>query len=140
MKKSLKIFISVSALATLLLPLLILAQEAAPTKCVIRRDTKITGCPGVGSEAVYDRQYGKVRGAVCCLMSTIYYFTDWAFAILLALAVVFGIFGGFQIVTAAGSVEQVEKGKGYVKYALIGVVVALAAKAIPAIVKTVMGI
>lgn len=140
MKKISKKLISIAITASLLLPAIILAQEAAPSQCTIRRATGITDCPGVGAVSIYDQVYGTVRGAVCCLMSTIYYVTDWAFVILIAISVITAIFGGFKFVTAAGSPEEAEKGRNYIKYALIGVLIALAAKAVPPLVKVIMGI
>jgi hypothetical protein len=44
------------------------------------------------------------------------------------------VIGAFNIITAGGSPEKVTAGRNYILYALIGMVVAFFAKAIPAIV------
>lgn len=130
-----------ASLLLLILPAMIFAQiEGAKDRCVIRKDTGITGCPGVGAESLFDQPYGKVNGAICCMVSTIYYVTDWIFFILLLIAVIMGLFGAYNIITAGGSSEKVTTGRNYVMFALIGVAVALLSKAIPAIAKTILGV
>ena len=79
------------------------------------------------------------RWGTICLFNTIYGVTDLLFAILFALAILFFVYGGITMVMAAGDTEKFGKGKNYIMYALIGIVVALLAKAFPSIIKTVMG-
>jgi len=129
------------SLVFLLLPVMILAQiEGVRDRCVIRKDTGIPDCPGVGSESIFDQTYGNVNGAICCLVSTISYVTDWIFFGLLFIAVIMGLFGAYNIITAGGNTDKVTTGRNYVMYALIGVAVALLSKAIPAIAKTILGV
>jgi len=56
--------------------------------------------------------------------------TEWLFGILLAVAVIFLIYGGFIFVTAAGNEEQLTKARSIIRYAVIGLVVALLARGI----------
>lgn len=48
---------------------------------------------------------------------------NWALGIAFGVAVIFLIVGGFRYVTAGGNEESVEKGKGSVINALIGIVI-----------------
>jgi len=48
---------------------------------------------------------------------------NWMLGIAFAVAVLFLIIGGFFYITAAGNEEQVEKGKGTVLNAIIGIVI-----------------
>ncbi len=52
------------------------------------------------------------------------------FWILLAVSIVFIVYAGVLFVTAAGNAEQVEKARGIILYAIIGIVVAIIAYAI----------
>lgn len=139
MKKILSTLFLLS-LSIILLTSVVLAQEQLPTACTIRRNTGIAGCPGVGAISTYDTDYAGVRGAMCCAVSAIYYTTDWIFLILLLVAVIVGVLGGLTIVTAAGDAAKVTTGRNYIMYAIVGVAVALLARAIPGIAKAVMGV
>jgi len=77
---------------------------------------------------------------MCCLLNTIYSVTNWIFVILVGVVTIFVILGAFTIVTAAGSPEKLKSGKDYILYAAIGLLVAFLAKAIPGIVKIIVGI
>lgn len=56
--------------------------------------------------------------------------TNWLFGILLAAAVIFLIYGGFLFVTASGNEEQLVKARSIIRYAVVGLVVALLAQGI----------
>ena len=79
------------------------------------------------------------KWGMICLLNTLYGISDWVFVILLSLAVLFVTMGAFQMVTASGNPEKVTSGRQYVLYAAIGLAVALLARAIPAIVRTISG-
>jgi hypothetical protein len=140
MKKILAILVLLSAVLVMVAPAAVVAQEELPKSCTIKRDTGIDGCPLVGETSTYDTKYKTVTGAICCLMSSIYYVTDWVFTILVIMSVFIGIMGGFTMVTAGGNPENVTKGRNYMMYAVIGVGIAFIAKAIPSIAKAMMGI
>jgi len=50
------------------------------------------------------------------------------------------VFGGFYYVTAAGDPERVGKGRQFIIYALIGFIIALLARLIPAVVRFFLGV
>lgn len=95
-------------------------------------------CPGVNNVAIYDTKYGSINGAMCCLMSNIYYITNLVFLVLTALAVIMIIVAGFFMVTAAGKPEQFGKGRQLAIYAIIGILVALLARLVPGLAKFIL--
>ncbi len=140
MKKILSALVLISLAAVLAVPMMISAQEGAPTECNITKDLSgLTGisCPSSGTCPFDSPSYDC---GMCCLMNAIYTVTDWIFVLLIAIVAVMVIAGAFTLVTAAGAPEKVTSGRNYIIYAMIGMVVALLAKAIPAIVKGLMGL
>lgn len=147
MKKVLTALVLVSLLAILAVPMLASAAETIPTtieSCGMRHD--LTGatwtdrgfvCAAKNSDCLFsavDQTCG-----VCCIMDTIYTVTDWIFVFVVTLVVIFILLGAFSILTAAGTPEKVATGRSYIIYACIGMFVALLAKAIPWIVRNVLG-
>jgi len=65
---------------------------------------------------------------------------NWIFVILIIVVALLVALGAFMIVTAGGAPENLEKGRKYILYALIGLVVALLARAIPSIVSALLGV
>ena len=140
MKKILSALVLIGFLTVLLAPVVVSAQVEPPeiTKCTLTHDfsawTKIS-CPASGDcpfdSATYDCP-------MCCLLDTIYTVTDWIFAGVVALVVIFVLIGAFNLLTAAGSPEKVKSGRDFIIYASIGMLVAILAKAIPAIVKAIL--
>jgi hypothetical protein len=130
-----KIVVILALAAVLVLPFLASAQIAAPNTCTLKRDlsTDINSACGQGS-TVSISEYG-----MCCLINTIYSVTDWIFYILMAFVGIMIVIGAFTIITAGGNPDNVTKGRNYILYAVIGMVVAFFARAIPAIVKAVIG-
>ena len=134
--------IAIAVLASvLILPFLAFAQIEAPETCTLRRDLtdisqKIDGTDACCDGCTVDiNTYG-----MCCLVNTVYSVTDWIFYILMAFVGVMIVIGAFTIITAGGNPENVTKGRNYILYAIIGMVVAFFARAIPAIVKAVIGV
>lgn len=157
MKKIIPALVSLSLLAILLAPALATAQEKVPDCCQLSRDLeldavtykegiwvgekncegKITAdCPAAGtvSTSCATKQWG-----LLCLLSSVYVITDWIFTFLMVLVGVMVILGAFNLVTAAGAPDKINKGKDYILYAAIGMIVALLAKAVPALIRSLLG-
>jgi len=77
--------------------------------------------------------------AVACMLNVVYAITDIAFGLLLALGILVGLGGGYYILTAGSDPEKINKGKDFIIYAILGLLVALFAKAIPSIVIRLLG-
>lgn len=134
MRKILSALILLSTLTVMMVPMVALAQ-APPETCAIGRDLTSVDSACFNGAVVDIDDYG-----MCCLLNTIYSVTDWIFVILVAVAALFVILGGVNIVTAGGSPENVEKGRTYIISAAIGLAVALLSKAVPSIVKLIVGV
>lgn len=104
---------------------------AVSTQCT---DTDNNGTIDQTSECYNTDKWGMI-----CLFNTIYRITDWIFYILMTFVGVMVVLGAFYIVTAGGAPDRVGQGKNYILYAVIGMIVAFFAKAIPSIVETVVG-
>lgn len=135
MKKIIPGLILISLLALVVVPMVVNVQAATTTEmvtsCTIRSsDTLVLpGCTSliVGNPALY------ADYAICCIMDRIYMITNWIFMLLMALAVIFVLYGGFLIIAAGGADERVTKGRTYIMWALVGFAVAILAKALPSI-------
>jgi len=138
MKKILASFAFITLLMGLVLPMFVSAQ---PTTCTIRgdADTVIAACPAAGVTVDVDHDYLGTRGAMCCMFGTLLYVVDLIFMIVMFVLVVFILFGGFTLMTASGSAEGVAKGRNYIIMALVGVAVAVMARALPFIIRTIIG-
>ena len=64
---------------------------------------------------------------------------DWLFAILLIVAAIWLIIAGYYFITAHGDPDRVSKARNMVLWALIGVLVAFAARGLVELVKTIAG-
>jgi hypothetical protein len=64
---------------------------------------------------------------------------NWMFTILLIVAAFFIMIAAFNFITAAGDPEKVKTARNFVLYALIGVLVAFAAKGLVKLIGTIVG-
>jgi len=148
MRKILSTIALVSFLALLLIAPAVFAQVTPPgevTGCNLRHDltnfnTHGFNCPMSGSCPFENAAGVTSTCGACCMLDIIYTVTDWIFYLVFAVATVFIILGAFTIVTAGGDPQKVNTGKNYLLYAVIGVIVALAAKGIPAIARAIIGV
>jgi hypothetical protein len=118
---------------------LINAQTAGgpPSQCTMSRNTGIAGCPATGPCA-FDSTTSPC--GICCLMNALYTITDWVFIITIAIVMLFVIVGAFTFVTSAGDPEKTKSGRLYITYAAIGLAIGLLARAVPGIVRMVIGV
>ena len=77
---------------------------------------------------------------MCCIMDAVLTVTDWIFFILVAVVALLVIWGGFTIATAGGAPDKVNTGRNFIMYAMLGFAVALLARAIPSVVKALLGV
>jgi len=132
MKRILPVLVSISLLVAIAASAIV---TAAPETCTLKYDLSGVNAACTNGATVSITDYG-----MCCLLNTIYSVTNWIFVILVGVVTIFVILGAFTIVTAAGSPEKLKSGKDYILYAAIGLLVAFLAKAIPGIVKIIVGI
>ena len=130
-----------SFLAIAMVPMIALAQS---DQCLITHDglTSIdplcaknnTVCDPAGTCANKTNSWG-----MCCVLNALYTATDWIFIVLIILVGLLIIYGGITIATAGGSPEKATQGRTVILYALIGLAVALLSKALPSVVKAMLG-
>ena len=147
MKKLLTALVLISFLGLVVAPVMTLAAEPPGeiTKCTMRHD--LTGpdwtavgfrCPAANVDCEFTNTLGYTCGS-CCILDTIYTVTDWIFIIVISFAAIMVIMGAFKIITAGGNAENVNTGRNYIIFAIAGLIVALLAKAIPAIARNILG-
>lgn len=124
--------------ATLLVPVVALGgtMTGPPDFCLMTHTIPNTTCPASGQCNFTDTN---IPCGMCCLLNTVYTVTDWIFVALVSIAVFFVIMGAFKILTAKDSAEEVGKGRTYIMYAALGLLVAFLAKAVPQIVRVAAG-
>jgi len=131
------------AIIGLIVPVMIAAQTA-PDSCIIKQLPGLTNCGGacgtVGGTCLYSYTNLGTTGAMCCLFSTINYVVNWIFMIMMILVVILILVGAFMLITSAGDEEKVGKGRNYIVFAMIGVAVALLARALPYLIRSIMGV
>jgi hypothetical protein len=138
-KKIILSLIAFVALIGIIAPVIVSAQVGAPDKCYITKSAVIglegINCPA--GECSFDSDVFDC--GLCCLLNSVYTVTDWIFIFLMALSALMIIIGAFNYVTSAGNPEKTKTGRDFIMYAAIGIAIALFAKAIPAIVKMMIG-
>lgn len=127
----------VLSLLGLMLAVSVFAQKPYPeiTQCDMRHDLSAFGLNCTDPCIYADNP----DCAACCILDVIYTVTDWIFYIVLAFAIIFIIWGAFQIMTAAGAPEKVATGRNYIIYAIIGLIIGLLARSIPYIARAIIG-
>lgn len=151
-KKILVATVLASLLLGLMIPVLVSAQEIQkPNECCklrhkigdLAKDVIIgekNGWCDFNRDGTADTFTANANWGVICLVDSIMTFTDWIFYILLLIAVIMIILGGFVFMTAAGSPEKASKGRNILVYAVIGIVIAILAKLVPVVVRYIVGL
>ena len=136
MKKILPALVLFSLLTVLLTPA-VASANGPVEECQLKHDlSEIDAACAKG--ATVDETATKAWG-MCCMLDAVYTATDWIFVVLMAFVAIMIIWGGVTLVTAGGAPEKVTSGRNYIVYALIGFAIALLAKALPAIVRALLG-
>ncbi len=135
-KKTLVALLLSASLMVQFLPVIVAAQEELPSGCIMRADPGMPECHWSEGDNVCEYEGEEPAPcALCCLLATIYWVTNWIFVFLIALVIIFVLWGAFDILTAAGAEAKVNSGRNKIMYAAIGLACALAAKALPGFVK-----
>ncbi|MBU4351119.1 hypothetical protein L6250_01075 [Candidatus Parcubacteria bacterium] len=79
------------------------------------------------------------KWGVICFLNMMNIVINWIFLALMILVIILVLFGAFNLMTAAGDTVKVKKGRDMIMYASIGLVVALIARAVPSIVRSIFG-
>ncbi|GEM_PF-5684922 len=71
------------------------------------------------------------EGALACMVNAVYRVINILTWFMVALVVLFVMYGGYKILTARGSEDDIAAGKKMITYAIVGVVIAAIAWAVP---------
>lgn len=146
MKKIFAGIVLLSLIGLMMMPLVVSAQPpTAKDQCTLRHNikignviypkTKTVGEPALGTAVNYPiDQWG-----IVCMMDVIYAVVDWISYVVFAVAGIIILFAGLQFASAAGDPEKTTKAKKLLVGALIGIVVAVFARAIPSIIIAILG-
>jgi len=144
-----KIILTLLLISFLIIPAFTFAQETIPNCCQLSRTITLEGTNYLKGETVGSEEICNLTGVapdyptrdwgLLCLLSSVYVVTDWIFTFLMVFVGVMVIMGALTLVTSAGEAEKVHKGRNYIIFAGIGMLVGLLAKAIPAFIRSLMG-
>jgi len=135
MKKILLALVLISFLAVLLAPVAL--ANGPVEECKLKHD--LTAIDAVCIKGATVNETVTKAWGMCCMLDAVYTATDWIFVVLMAFVAIMIIWGGVTLVTAGGAPDKVTSGRNYIVYALIGFAIALLAKALPAIVRALLG-
>ncbi|MCK9578523.1 hypothetical protein M0R01_03480 [bacterium] len=76
----------------------------------------------------------------CCLLSAVFNLTDWIFIGLMTISALMIIYGAYCFVMAGANPDKATTGRNLLMYAAIGIAVAFFSRALPSLVKLVMGV
>ncbi len=153
MKKIFAVLFLISFLAVLVVPLVASAQVA--DCCKVRRSFNFEGttyvntscagvtgatpatcgCSGTSSVPTANNLFETEKWGMVCVLNVIYRVADLIFAILIAFSILLILMAAYTFFTAAGDPGKVNTARNYILYALVGLVVAFLARAIPSIVQ-----
>lgn len=96
-------------------------------------DDEINDAPCAISTSNTTKSWG-----TCCVIDTVYNVTDWLFYILVAAIAILFIIAGILFLTAGGDPAKISKSKTMILYGLVGLALALLARIVPAIIKSIV--
>jgi len=137
MKKVFLSLIAITLLTVFAAPVMVLAESEPVDSCTLRHDIEL-GDKTFYADELIDVDITDAWGMVC-MLDAIYTVVDWIFVGLIAIVSLFTILGAFDILTAAGDPEKVKKGRERIMYAMVGLAIALLSRAVPSLVKAVIG-
>lgn len=131
-----KILPALVILSFLVVPMLIFAT-GPKDQCTLRHD--VSDIDPACIEGATVSELVTTSWGMCCMLDAVYTTTDWLFVVLIAFVAIMIIWGGVSIVTAGNNPEKVNTGRSYIMFAAIGLAVAFLARAIPSIVRALLG-
>ena len=153
-KKFLSLLIFVSLLVAIIVPVSVFADDtSALNGCKITNDlgqpdqcplpTTVTSQYPSGTEAgtcLYNNPTGvSYSCGMCCLLNAVYTVTFWIFIGLMAISALMIILVAFTFVTSGGNPDKTTQARNYIIFAAIGIAVALFSRAVPSLVKLIVG-
>jgi hypothetical protein len=136
-KKFLSLLVFLSLFVAVAVPMVALADDAsALAGCQITNTIGLSQCPPNGSCLYNSTVYSC---GMCCLLNAVYTVTFWVFIGLMAISALMIILGAFTFVTSGGNPDKTTQARNYIIFAAIGIAVALFSRAVPSLVKLMVG-
>ncbi len=154
-----KIFaiLTILTIAVSVLPVVVSAAtniEGPGECCKMRRAVTVDGVPCAADSVVRPSANATCKFAVAgatycavtnnwgmyCTLNTINTLVDYIFIFIVTVVMIFVMLGAFSILTAAGDPEKITTGRNYIIYAAVGMAIAFLARAVPALVKAILGV
>ncbi len=104
--------------------------------CTIDNLSRVTSA---GLDCITNCTFSYGDCPTCCVLNSLYNVTDVIFFILLGIATIYVILGAMNLLMSAGDPSKVASGRNHIVYAMIGLLLAFLARAIPAVVRTMVG-
>lgn len=117
MKKFFAVFLMASVLAIVALPVMAAPEPLPPGK-------DLPGGPTSGTS----------------LLNTVDLVTNWVFAVFTVLTVIMVLLAAFQFVTAGGDAAKVGEARQKLIWAAVGIIIALSAKGMVPVLRTILGV
>ena len=123
-------------IASMVLPVVSLAETAPVTSCKIVTSFTYNDVPYSAGDTVSD---SNSSWGIICFLNMMNIVLNIIFIGLMILVIIMVLMGAFKLMTAAGDTAKVTAGRNQIMYAAIGLIVALVAKALPSIVSGLFG-
>ena len=118
-------------------------SSTIPDRCTVKTDFSIGDTSFIQGMTVgpsdSGMDYSQDDWGIVCLINTVYFITNWVFYFLMLAVIVMVLVGAFYFLTAAGDTTKIKKAGMVITSAIISLIVALLAKAIPVIAKYITG-
>ncbi len=109
-----------------------------PTGCTLRASFSIGEDNFVSGDRIEAGDYED--WGLICMVGTIHYVINWIFYLLLIAVMVMVLYGAFIFLTSSGDPTKTSKATKTITFAVIGMIIALLARAVPAAVIYITGL
>jgi hypothetical protein len=142
-KKFLSLLVFLSLFVAIVVPMVVFAQAdtSSLNGCNITNDLGLAQCPNgsVGAPTTCNYNDTTRSCGLCCLLNAVYTVVFWVFVGLMAISALMIILGAFTFVTSGGNPDKTTQARNYIIFAAIGIAVALFSRAVPSLVKLIVG-
>ncbi len=135
-------------LSLLLLPIFLFGLFASAEETNLLPGEEPTGCTIRAKFTIGEEEFN--RGdqisstredwGIVCTIATVHYVTNWIFYLLMIAVMIMILYGAFVFLTSSGDPGKTSKATKTITFAVIGMIIALLARAVPSAVRYITGI
>ncbi len=115
-----------------------LLADEEPTGCTIRARFTIGDNEFEPGQRIDSEEYDD--WGLICFIATVHYVTNWIFYLIMIVVMVMILYGAFTFLTSSGDPTKTSKATKTITFAVIGLIIALLARAVPSAVRYITGI